>query len=212
MTVKLPTTVLELIDSLPLIERQPTVDKLGLFTDYLIEVNRKINLVSRRETETVIADQIFDSLSMLPLINYRPGASLLDLGSGAGFPGLIHKVARPDLKLISVDAAGRKIEFQRSAAARLGLENCVFHVKRIEDLPPQGVEYLIAKAVSDVSHLANLAKPHLATAGVLLLPRAFESQSEDLVDSGLRLELNEVYTSSPAGRRSRLLIYRKSKL
>lgn len=207
--MKLSSELLQLIDSLSLQDSSAVADCLESFANYLLAVNQKINLVSRRNTESVISDQIFDSLAMLPLINYKVGASLLDLGSGAGFPGMIHKIVRLDLRLISVDSNGRKIEFQRSAATKLGLQGCVFHVKRIEELPPQNVDYLIAKAVSDTIELARLGAVHIAKSGCLLLPRASGATAEDLTSLGLILESQREYAYSPAGRLSRMLAYRK---
>ena len=82
--------------------------QIVIFRDYLIEVNQHVNLVSRNKTEFVIGDLIFDSLAMLPLIEYPEGALLLDIGSVAGFPWIIHKIVRPDLRLVTVDSNLRK--------------------------------------------------------------------------------------------------------
>ena len=69
--------------------------QIVIFRDYLIEVNQHVNLVSRNKTELVIGDLIYDSLAILPLVEYPEGALLLDIGSGAGFPWIIHKIAVP---------------------------------------------------------------------------------------------------------------------
>ena len=96
---------------------------LEKFKAHLLEVNRKINLVSRQDSSKVVDDLIADSLAILKLIDYPHPRELLDIGSGAGFPWIVHKIVRQDLQIISVDSNQRKIEFQRESARLLGLSN-----------------------------------------------------------------------------------------
>jgi 16S rRNA (guanine527-N7)-methyltransferase len=182
--------------------------QIAQFKDYLLAVNRKINLVSRQNSPQVIDDLICDSLAMLEHIRYSPNARLLDIGSGAGFPWIIHKIVHPWLRVISVDANSRKIEFQRAAARRLDLRDCELRCARVESLPPQGADCCIAKAVGSVDLLCKLAQPHLASGGKLILPRSLEdsfSQSASIT-LGFALETDLIYEAGLDHRQARLLV------
>lgn len=154
--------------------------KIALFREHLLEVNRHISLISRQNSNEIADDLIADSVAILSLIKYTQNACLLDIGSGAGFPWIIHKIARPDLQIVSVDSNRRKIEFQRDMARRLGFVNCRFCADRIENLPPIGADYCVAKALGTVELICRLAGQHLKKSGRLILPRS-ANQSLDVI-------------------------------
>lgn len=182
--------------------------KITSFRDYLLEVNLHVNLVSRNKTEAAVNDLIYDSVAMIPLIDYAEGALVLDIGSGAGFPWIVHKIVRPDLRITTVDSNHRKIEFQKTATRKLGLLECRFISERVEKIPPIGCDYAIAKAFGSLELIAKLALPHLKADGGLILPRIGSEQS-DLELSGYRCDSVRQYQSSSAGRISNLLILKK---
>ncbi len=182
--------------------------QIVIFRDYLIEVNQHVNLVSRNKTEFVIGDLIYDSLAMLPLIEYPEGALLLDIGSGAGFPWIIHKIVRPDLRIVTVDSNQRKIEFQKSAARKLGFSDCQFFWKRVEEVNPIGCDFAISKAFGSLELICALALPHIKPSGNLILPRiAGEAASSEY--AGFKIENAQEYQSSSSGRISNLLTLKK---
>jgi 16S rRNA (guanine527-N7)-methyltransferase len=182
---------------------------LEKFRTHLLDVNRKINLVSRRDSSKVVDDLIADSLATLKLIDYPRSVRVLDIGSGAGFPWIVHKIVRQDLQIISVDSNQRKIEFQRDSARILGLKQCVFHAARIETLSELGVDFCIAKALGSVELVCKLAARHLKTSGKLVLPRS-ANENVDIIAVeafGFVVESDPEYEA--AGRRARLLELRK---
>lgn len=182
--------------------------QISKLREYLLEVNRKINLISRVNSTEVVDDLIFDSLSMLRHIQYPDGARLLDFGSGAGFPWVIHKIVVPRLEIVSIDSNRRKIEFQRNAARLLGFEACQFHAARVEDVDGLNVEFAIAKAFGSVELIADLARPHLQTGGRLLLPRIGDEESI-ATPAGFASNGSHAYVSSVKGRLSNLIIFTK---
>lgn len=182
--------------------------KLKTFRSYLTEVNSRINLVSRIDTAAVVLEQIYDSVAVLKLAGYTNSAHLLDIGSGAGFPWIIHKIVRPDLRVTSVDSNRRKIEFQRSAARKLGLADCEFVADRIENLRPVDADYATAKAFGTVELISAVAGPHLKSGGRLILPRI---ASEPNVDAPIGFVVeNALEYRSLSDRLSKLLILKKS--
>lgn len=182
--------------------------KVSQFQEYLLKVNQKINLVSRSNSAAVVDDLIFDSLSMLKHIRYSDGARLLDIGSGAGFPWIIHKIVVPGLAVVSVDSNRKKIEFQRNAARLLELSGCEFHAERVESVAGLGADYAIAKAFGAVGLIGSLAGPHLKSGGWLILPR-IGSESTPTTPAGFILVEKHEYVSTRAGRVSNLHIFRK---
>lgn len=185
-----------------------TAGQIAQFREYLLKVNLKINLVSRSNSESVVDDLIFDSLSMLKHIRYSDGLKLLDIGSGAGFPWIIHKIANPSLVVATIEANRKKVEFQRVAARLLGFKDCVFYAERAEDVDSLGVDYVTAKAFGSVALIGALAGPHLNSGGQLVLPRI---GGEGLISApvGFALVASHEYKSTSAGRISNLHIFKK---
>jgi 16S rRNA (guanine527-N7)-methyltransferase len=131
--------------------------------------NRRINLTAIRGEEEVVLKHFVDSLTLLPLV--RTARTLLDLGSGAGFPGLPLKIVLPDLAVVSVDAVEKKILFQRHAARTLGLTGFTPLHCRGEELParyPAGFDVIVARAFADLPSFLRLAQPLLAPGGTII--------------------------------------------
>lgn len=183
-------------------------DNLKSFATYLLQVNPQINLISRQNSQALLNNLIYDSLLIATLVRFDAGASLLDIGSGAGIPGLIQKIARPDITLCSVDSNRRKIEFQRTAAAQLGLSNCRFVCGRIETAAVAPCDYAAAKAFGSVSEICRLAAPHLKFGAILILPRGSnETSADQLPTADFSLIDRHQYHSRLAGQ-STLLLFR----
>lgn len=177
---------------------------LQKFQEFLLEANKSINLVSRKDSDKIVSELCYDSLAMLAHIRYPAKARVLDIGSGAGFPGIVHKLARPDIHLVSVDSTKKKTDFQSAAAEMLGLEQFEVRWSRVEDLAALGVDFVIAKAVGTVELLCKLAKPHLKPGGMLILPRS-ATPEQFLIEKPFVLEESISYQSSLDGKSSILL-------
>lgn len=183
-------------------------EQIRSFADYLLQVNPKVSLISRQDSQALLSNLIYDSLVIASLVKFDTDASLLDIGSGAGIPGLIQKIARPDLTLCSVDSNRRKIEFQRTAAIKLALSNCRFVCGRIEAAAVAPCDYATAKAFGSVSEICHLAAPHLKFGGILILPRGSNETSADQQPTAdYRLIDRQEYNSSLTGQ-STLLLFR----
>jgi 16S rRNA (guanine527-N7)-methyltransferase len=117
-----------------------TQEKLAGFLALLVKWNRVYNLTAIRNPEEMITHHLLDSLAVLPLLEKsalagrRASYSLADVGSGAGLPGLVLAIARPDWMITSVEAVEKKSAFQRQAKIELDLANVSIHCGRVEDL------------------------------------------------------------------------------
>ena len=123
---------------------------------------------------------VVDSLACLPLAALRAGERAVDLGSGAGFPGLVVAAARPDVRVDLVDAQGKKARFLQQAAEELGLRNVRVRIGRAEDLASEAgwrgaCDCVLARALAPLRHLSELALPLCRVGGRLIAlkgPRA----------------------------------------
>lgn len=156
-------------------------DKLLWLLEELLRWNRRINLTAITDPVEGIEKHLVDSLTLLPLLGN--GQRLLDLGSGGGFPGLALKIARPDLEVVSVDAVGKKISFQRHAARCLKLSGFAALHCRAEELPRRpecraGFDLVVSRAFADLGAFAALARPLLTATGRVVAMKGPEGRGE----------------------------------
>jgi len=159
-----------------------TADMVGQFVQYgllLQRWNRKMNLTAIRDPAEIAIKHFVDSLAAVPLL--KTGACLLDLGSGAGFPGLCLKIARPDLAITLVDGIHKRITFLKYVIGRLGLDGIRAEHTRIESLADgrrKCYAVIVTRAVASLKEFAILAGPHLVPGGRLIAWKGNHYQAE----------------------------------
>ena len=118
--------------------------------------NKRLNLTAITQGDEMIVNHILDSLSIL---DYLKGDRLLDIGTGAGFPGIPLAIVRPDLNVTLLDSRGKRIEFLRFACNNLGLPQVSLEKSRVEDYRPvQKFDTLTARAFSSLDDLVKLTE------------------------------------------------------
>ena len=123
--------------------------------DELERWNRKFNLTAVRDRGEMLALHILDSLAVRPWLH---GDSILDLGTGAGFPGLPLAIAETDRRFVLLDGNNKKIQFVRHAAMMLGLDNVTAVKARAEDYAPgERFDTVTARAVAELATLVDVA-------------------------------------------------------
>lgn len=150
---------------------ETTLRSFDCLVEELLRWNRRINLTAITAIRDIIGKHLLDSLTVHPLL--RGDELLLDMGSGAGFPGFPLKLLFPGIRLYSVDAVAKKIAFQGHLSRCLGLQDVFpLHLrleegKRDERLPLCDV--VVARALAETTVLARLARPCLRPGGRLVL-------------------------------------------
>ncbi len=165
---------------LPLTSAQ--LAQFQLYADELAAYNAHTNLTAITERGAVYVRHFLDSLALARHWGAAPD-SLIDLGSGAGFPGLPLKLLRPELALTLVDSVGKKTAFLAHVADRLGLEDVRVITARAEELgrdrrEREGYAVVTARAVADLRILAEYGLPLLRVGGRLLAPKGAGAEAE----------------------------------
>ncbi len=148
-----------------------SLETFDFFLSELMRWNRKMNLTGIRDPFQILVKHFLDSLALAPHIS--PGSSLLDVGSGAGFPCIVLKISDPSLKVTSIDSSGKKLSFQRHLIRRLGLKGTDAVQTRLPD--PQLVErfhkvfdYAISRAFGSLEAFLRIARPLIKDTGIVI--------------------------------------------
>jgi len=150
--------------------------KLITYLEELLSWNKKINLTAIREKREIVVKHFLDSIAYGKALGRKTAVSLLDIGAGAGFPGLPLKILYPDLDLTLLEPSNKKTAFLRHIIGTLHLNQAVVVSKRIEDYSrdPQhqgSFTYAVTRALS-VEQVIPFAQPLLAPGGQLILCQA----------------------------------------
>lgn len=150
-------------------------EKLGHFTELLLRWNRTVNLIARADEPLLWARHIEDSLHLAPLMPRAVGRGI-DLGSGAGFPGLILALAT-GIEFDLIEADQRKAAFLLEARRITGAPVRV-HCGRIDSVHLAPAQLVTARALAPLARLLGLVAPKLAPEGAALLPKGRAGMSE----------------------------------
>ncbi len=133
-------------------QKQQFAQLLPLYREW----NAKINVISRQDVDNLEIRHILHSLAIAKIFPFKPGARLLDLGTGGGFPGIPLAILLPEVQFTLVDGTGKKITVVREIAQALDLKNVTSRHARAEDLKMFGTfDYVISRAVAPLDKLMN---------------------------------------------------------
>ncbi len=160
------------------------VNSFFVYSSELSKWNRKINLTSITNERDIIIKHFLDSLAYLKGFTPAPGARLLDMGSGAGFPAIPLKIACPVLAATLVESVKKKGSFLRHIIRTLGLEEIEVRDVRIEELPEavrKSYDIVTARAFADIRSAVAAGASFLKPGGVIVLSRGGEETVDENV-------------------------------
>jgi len=144
-----------------------SAEQQGLLLQYLVLLekwNQVYNLTAVRDLTKMVGAHLLDSLSVVPLLS---GENVLDVGSGAGLPGIPIAVAKPNCKVTLLDSNHKKAAFLRQAVADLALANASVACERVETWrAEQGFEVIISRAYAEIAEFVQQSAHLLAPGGV----------------------------------------------
>lgn len=127
----------------------------GLYEEW----NEKINVISRKDIESLYLKHVLHSLSIAAVFNFKPGTSIIDLGTGGGFPGIPMAIFFPEVKFHLVDSIAKKLKVVDEIVSAIGLTNVTTQHSRVEDLKNRKCDFVISRAVAPLKDLQLWSKP-----------------------------------------------------
>jgi 16S rRNA (guanine527-N7)-methyltransferase len=159
------------------------IQQFILFYEMLIETNKVMNLTAITEFEEVICKHFIDSLSLVKLYNINNGLNLIDIGTGAGFPGIPLKIVFPDIKVILLDSLNKRVKFLNDVINSLGLNDIYAFHGRAEEFG-NNIEYrekfdlCVSRAVARMVTLSEYCLPFVKLNGHFISYKAGNMNNE----------------------------------
>ena len=158
--------------------------QLEQFYQLLITWNEKMNLTRITEKEEVYLKHFYDSLTLVKELDLTQELTLCDVGSGAGFPGIVLKIVFPNLKITLLDSLQKRVNYLNTIIEELGLENIKAIHQRAEEYAKEHREYydiVTARAVANLKTLSELCIPMVKEQGIFIAMKA--NATEELKES-----------------------------
>ena len=152
------------------------------YFELLAEWNEKMNLTAITDDSGVALKHFADSLSLLNFVDIPQNSSLADVGTGAGFPGVVLKIARPDIKLTLIDSLNKRLVFLGEVCAQLGIEAELIHSRaedgaRDEKLR-ESFDFAVSRAVARMNVLSEYCLPYVKVGGAFCAMKGAQANEE----------------------------------
>ena len=123
--------------------------------------NSKINVISRKDIDNLYEHHVLHSLAIAKLLPFQPGTTILDVGTGGGFPGIPLAILFPECQFLLIDSIGKKIKVASEVASALGLANVVCKQERVEE-EKQKFDFVVSRAVMPLPDLVKLVRKNIS--------------------------------------------------
>ncbi len=178
------------------------LEQFDQYYELLVETNKLMNLTAITEYEEVILKHFIDSLAIVNVVDITQYNTIIDVGTGAGFPGIPLKIVYPHLKLTLLDSLNKRIKFLQDVCGKLGLKDVTFVHGRSEDIGQdknyrEKYDICVSRAVANISTLSEYCLPFVKIDGDFISYKAGGSTKE--VKEGMNAikklsgELNDIH-------------------
>ena len=177
--------LVEEVKKIGIILNEEQLKQLEIYCNYLIEYNEHTNLTAIKEPEQIYLKHFYDSITIVKAIDFNKVNNLIDIGTGAGFPGMIVKILFPEIEVTLLDSNNKKIAFLQELTMKLGLKKVNFYHGRAEDFCVKNREkfdVVTARAVSNMTLLSELCLPLTKVGGYYI---ALKGSNEEEIDDSL---------------------------
>lgn len=137
--------------------------------DLYLDWNSKINVISRKDIENLYEHHVLHSMAIAQIINFKPGTTVLDVGTGGGFPGIPLAILFPEVKFTLIDSIGKKIKVANEVATAIGLKNIVLKHERAQEEKAL-FDFAVSRAVMPLEELVKLIRKNIAKKSINALP------------------------------------------
>ncbi|MGN1222282.1 MAG: 16S rRNA (guanine(527)-N(7))-methyltransferase RsmG, partial [Christensenellales bacterium] len=174
-------TLCDVLNRLNISPTKQMLEQFYIYFEYLIEYNNNVNLTAITDMEDVYLKHFADS--MLGAKYIKTGASVCDIGTGAGFPGVVLKIIRPDIKLVLVDSLNKRVDFLKNLLNKLQLFDVqVFH-NRAEDVDFKNkflnsFDCVVSRAVAKLNTLCEYCLPYVKPDGCFIAYKSADIKEE----------------------------------
>ena len=149
-----------------------TPQQISQFTslyDLYLDWNSKINVISRKDIENLYEHHVLHSMAIAQIINFKPGTTVLDVGTGGGFPGIPLAILFPEVKFTLIDSIGKKIKVANEVATAISLKNIVLKHERAQEEKAL-FDFVVSRAVMPLEELVKLIRKNIAKKSINALP------------------------------------------
>lgn len=156
------------------------LSRYRVYYEYLEEMNRVMNLTAISGEEDVARLHFLDCAALLPLAEFG-GKRVIDVGTGAGFPGLAMKIACPAMELTLLDSLDKRIGFLKNTCRKLGFSDVACIHARAEEIPTgfrQGFDFALSRAVARLNLLCELCLPYVKKGGAFIAMKGSDLEEE----------------------------------
>ena len=193
------------IEALGLTLHQSQVDQLIEYLYLLQKWNQHYNLTAIRELDRMLSHHVLDSLSIMPAL--QGGRKAMDVGSGAGLPGIPLAIALPDTVWIMLDSSAKKTRFIQQAIAHCGLRNAQVVHARVQDYhAPDSLDFIVSRAFASLAEFCESVSHLLDSRTQLLTMKAGLKQQEKQELDENRFTIDELELDVPGIREARSLV------
>lgn len=137
------------------------INQFGQLGSLYHEWNSKINVISRKDIEQLYERHVLHSLAIAKIIRFKPGTSVLDVGTGGGFPGIPLAILFPETSFLLIDSIGKKIKVVNEVASALNLTNVKAEHIRVEDVH-QKFDFVVSRAVTAFPRFVEMVQNKVA--------------------------------------------------
>jgi 16S rRNA (guanine527-N7)-methyltransferase len=137
------------------------VEQFGALGELYTDWNAKINVISRKDIDSLYEKHVLHSLSIAAVFNFPTQIQILDIGTGGGFPGVPLAIFFPEVKFHLVDSVGKKLKIIEAVKEAIGLENITTQHTRVEEIKNRKFDFVVSRAVAPLKELWSWSKPLL---------------------------------------------------